>query len=131
MRWKMARLVSTALTITLSPGSVSTMSDALRAASVASSTAMPMSAFFRAGASFTPSPVIPHTWPFACRILTISYLCSGNTPANPSAFSTSSSTGTTVAALSPSRSRRPNSDADGCMFVPIPRRRPVSFAMAR
>nr|GMD32475.1 hypothetical protein ZEAMMB73_Zm00001d050215 [Ipomoea batatas] len=45
--------------ITLSPGSVRTMSEALRAASVASATAMPMSAFFNAGASFTPSPVIP------------------------------------------------------------------------
>ncbi|WRX26992.1 hypothetical protein QQP08_019479 [Theobroma cacao] len=49
-----------ALTITLSPGSVKTISDALRAASVASSTAIPMSAFLRAGASFTPSPVMPH-----------------------------------------------------------------------
>nr|GME20927.1 hypothetical protein CRG98_026008 [Ipomoea batatas] len=41
------------------PGSVKTISEALLAASVASATAMPMSAFFSAGASFTPSPVIP------------------------------------------------------------------------
>nr|GMD81971.1 hypothetical protein MIMGU_mgv1a017372mg [Ipomoea batatas] len=45
--------------ITLSPGSVSTMSEAPLAASVASATAIPISAFFKAGASFTPSPVIP------------------------------------------------------------------------
>ena len=45
----MALLVNTALTITLSPGSVKTMSDALLAASVASATAIPMSAFFNAG----------------------------------------------------------------------------------
>ncbi|KVH72628.1 hypothetical protein Ccrd_025584 [Cynara cardunculus var. scolymus] len=55
----MALLVSTALMITLSPGSVSTMSEAPLAASVASATAIPISAFFKAGASFTPSPVIP------------------------------------------------------------------------
>nr|CAB3467257.1 unnamed protein product [Digitaria exilis] len=98
-------LVSTALTITLSPGSVSTMSEALRAASVASSTAMPMSAFFNAGASLTPSPVMPQMWPRSWRRLTISYLCSGNTPANPSAFSMSSSMGMpfTVPFLSPRR----------------------------
>ena len=46
-----------ALTIVLSPGCVKTMSAAARAASVAPSTAMPMSARFSAGASFTPSPV--------------------------------------------------------------------------
>ncbi|CAN1166618.1 hypothetical protein LINPERHAP2_LOCUS26790, partial [Linum perenne] len=58
----MALLVSTALMMTLSPGSVKTMSDALLAASVASATAMPISAFFSAGASLTPSPVIPQMW---------------------------------------------------------------------
>jgi len=35
------------------------MDAAARAASVAPETAMPQSAFLRAGASFTPSPVIP------------------------------------------------------------------------
>ncbi len=39
------------------------MSAAARAASVAPSTAMPASACLRAGASFTPSPVIPTTCP--------------------------------------------------------------------
>ena len=45
------------------PGVVSTMSAAARAASVAPETAMPQSAFFSAGASFTPSPVMPTMWP--------------------------------------------------------------------
>ncbi|MFS7950778.1 hypothetical protein Hanom_Chr07g00587211 [Helianthus anomalus] len=72
----MALLVKTALTITLSPGSVKTISDAPRAASVASATAIPMSARFNAGASFTPSPVIPHICFRSCSFLTISYLCS-------------------------------------------------------
>jgi two-component system sensor histidine kinase BaeS len=39
------------------PGVSRTMSAALRAASVAPETATPASAFFKAGASFTPSPV--------------------------------------------------------------------------
>ncbi|WVZ73285.1 hypothetical protein U9M48_021611 [Paspalum notatum var. saurae] len=122
----MARLVSTALTMTLSPGSVSTMSDALRAASVASSTAMPMSAFFSAGASFTPSPVMPQMCFRSCSRFTISYLCSGNTPAKPSAFSISSSMSRPPMStlLSPSRV------VDGYMLLPMPRRRAVSLPMA-
>ena len=36
-----------------------------KAASVAPETAMPTSACFRAGASFTPSPVMPTMWPRA------------------------------------------------------------------
>ena len=48
------------------PGAVSTMSAAARAASVAPSTAMPIWAFLSAGASFTPSPVIPTVWPAPC-----------------------------------------------------------------
>lgn len=74
----MARLVKTALTITLNPGSVRTISEALRAASVESATAIPMSAFFKAGASFTPSPVIPQMCFLACNLFTISYLCSAS-----------------------------------------------------
>lgn len=62
--------------ITLRPGSVKTMSEAPRAASVESATAIPMSAIFSAGASFTPSPVIPQMCFFACSFFTISYLCS-------------------------------------------------------
>ena len=45
--------------ITDSPGATSTMEAAARAASVAPDTAKPQSAFFSAGASFTPSPVMP------------------------------------------------------------------------
>ena len=51
----MVLLVRTALMMTLSPGSVRTISEALLAASVASATTIPISAFFKAGASFTPS----------------------------------------------------------------------------
>ena len=77
--WNIARLVRTALIITLNPGSVNTISDALLAASVASATAIPISAFFKAGASFTPSPVIPQMCFFSCSLFTISYLCSEQT----------------------------------------------------
>lgn len=150
----MARLVRTALIITLRPGSVRTISEALRAASVASATAIPMSAFLSAGASLTPSPVIPQMCFLACRRLTISYLCSvqrntiqtkmcdntdqvsltqgirerpGKTPANPSAFSISSSMGR---AAIDSSLFWPSKADEGYMFVPIPRRRPVSFPIA-
>ena len=63
--------------MTESPGLKSTMSAADRAASVAPDTAMPQSAFFSAGASFTPLPVMPTTWPRFCKSSTIWYLCSG------------------------------------------------------
>ena len=45
------------------PEASRTMEAAARAASVAPETAMPQSAFFSAGASFTPSPVMPTMWP--------------------------------------------------------------------
>jgi len=41
--------------------------------------AIPISAFFTAGASFTPSPVIATTWPSACSALTSLSFCSGVT----------------------------------------------------
>ena len=41
--------------------------------------AHPMSAFFSAGLSFTPSPVIATTSPFFCQAVTILTLCSGDT----------------------------------------------------
>ena len=63
------------------------MEAAARAASVAPDTAMPQSAFFSAGASFTPSPVMPTMWPRFCRTSTMWNLCSGNTWAKPSALS--------------------------------------------
>ena len=44
--------------------------------------AQPMSAAFRAGASFTPSPVIATTQPRFCQAFTMRILCSGDTRAN-------------------------------------------------
>ena len=38
-------------------------------------TAMPISAAFRAGASLTPSPVMPTTWPLCCKARTMYSLC--------------------------------------------------------
>ncbi|KAJ8429069.1 hypothetical protein Cgig2_031360 [Carnegiea gigantea] len=55
---KITLLVSTALMMTLNPGSVRTISEVLHAASVASATAIPISAFLRARALFTPSPFL-------------------------------------------------------------------------
>ena len=43
--------------------------------------ATPISAFLRAGASFTPSPVIATMWPRFCQAFTIRILCSGDTRA--------------------------------------------------
>nr|CAO86540.1 unnamed protein product [Microcystis aeruginosa PCC 7806] len=43
--------------------------------------AMPISACFKAGASFTPSPVIATNLPFFCKARTIVNLCSGETRA--------------------------------------------------
>lgn len=51
----------------------------------------------------------------------------GNTPAKPSARSMSSSTGNEAIESSLCC---PSSDDDGYIFVPIPKRRPVSFAIA-
>ena len=100
------------------------MSAAARAASVAPDTAMPQSAFFRAGASLTPSPVIPTMWPRCCSTSTMWNLCSGNTWANPSAVSMDSATAAVSVFLtspSPVASR---------MFAPSPTAVAVSFAMA-
>ncbi|RUS15393.1 hypothetical protein BC937DRAFT_92523 [Endogone sp. FLAS-F59071] len=38
---------------------------------------IPISAIFKAGASFTPSPVIATTWPFAWKALMMAILCLG------------------------------------------------------
>ena len=111
--------------ITDSPGVVSTIDAAARAASVASETAMPQSAFFNAGASLTPSPVIPTMCPRFWRTSTMWNLCSGNTWAKPSARSMDSA----VVALS-SRVTSP-SPAASRMSVPIPSVLAVSRAMAR
>src|SRR5271155_1522400 len=83
----MRRLSLIASMITERPDARSTMSAAARAASVAPETAMPQFACLSAGASFTPSPVIPTIWPCFCSTSTMLYLSSGNTCAKPSAFS--------------------------------------------
>jgi hypothetical protein len=59
--WKIFRLPTMASMMAPRPSALSTMSEAARAASVAPATAIPMSARLSAGASFTPSPVIPGT----------------------------------------------------------------------
>jgi len=72
--------------ITDRPGVISTMSAAARAASVAPETAMPQSAFFNAGASFTPSA--RHADDVAALLQDVYNveLMFGNTWAKPSAF---------------------------------------------
>ncbi len=97
------------------------MSAADLAASVAPSTAIPASACFSAGASFTPSPVIATMWPFPWSSLTMRYLCSGNTSAKPSAFSITST------ACSSDNSVKLS---DEIMSVPSPTCWAISCAMA-
>ena len=63
MRWKTRRLVSIAGTTPPRPGVVSTMAAAALATSVAFATASPASAWRSAGASLTPSPLMPTTAP--------------------------------------------------------------------
>jgi hypothetical protein len=62
------------------PSVVSTRLAESFATSVAEATATPTSAWPGAGASFTPSPVIPTTWPASWSALTRVNLCSGSTP---------------------------------------------------
>ena len=107
--------------ITERPGFVRTTAAADFAASVAPATAIPQSAFFSAGASLTPSPVMQTMWPFFCRSSTILYLCSGKTSAKPSTLSIADSA---------SLSDLPRMDDDVTMLVPSPTSRATSFAMA-
>ena len=73
-----ARPSSTAASMELKLSSVSTMSAASLETSVpVIPMATPISACFNAGASFTPSPVMATTWPFACRARTSRIFCSG------------------------------------------------------
>ena len=72
-----------ASTIVTKLSSTSTISAAFLATSVPFfPIATPISAFFKAGASFTPSPVIATTFPLALKAFTILTLCSGETLAN-------------------------------------------------
>jgi hypothetical protein len=78
MLWKMPLPSSMALRMVLKSSSVRIMSAASLATSVPSlPMLMPMSAFFSAGASFTPSPVIATTSPRLCRAWMILSLWSG------------------------------------------------------
>ena len=71
---------STADTIVAKLSSVNITSAASLATSVPTfPIAHPISAVFNAGLSFTPSPVIATTSPFACHAFTIRTLCSGDT----------------------------------------------------
>ncbi len=76
---KMRRETKMPCTMVDRPGRVRMISAAARAASVAPCTATPTSARFKAGASFTPSPVIPVLYPSSRRHSTMRYLCSGYT----------------------------------------------------
>src|SRR5277367_5287037 len=100
------------------------MEAAARAASVAPETAKPQSAFFSAGASFTPSPVMPTMWPCFCSTSTMWNLCSGNTWAKPSASSIDLVTAAVSSLLESPRV------APSRMLVPIPRVLAVSLAIA-
>ncbi len=79
---KIARPSSTAATIDAKLSSDSTMSAASFETSVpVMPIATPMSAFFSAGASFTPSPVMATTAPERFSASTMRSLCSGSTRA--------------------------------------------------
>jgi hypothetical protein len=94
---------------------------------VAPDTAVPQSACFKAGASFTPSPVIATRCPRCCSALTMAYLCSGKTRANPSAASIASAIagGTWSGSMCGG-----NASAAGMMLVPSPSWRAISRAIA-
>ena len=70
---------STALTIIEKLSFNNTKSAVSLATSVPEPKATPISAFLRAGASFTPSPVIATTSPFFCQASIILVLCFGST----------------------------------------------------
>ncbi len=77
---KMPRPSSTAATMLAKLSSVSVIAAASLATSVpAIPIATPMSAFFSAGASLTPSPVIATTWPLRCSASTTRSLWAGDT----------------------------------------------------
>ena len=73
--------------------------------------ATPMSAFFSAGASLTPSPVMDTILPFLCQASTIRILFSGDTLAYTDILLTLSSSSLSVSASSsaPVRARSPSS----------------------
>ncbi len=78
-----------------------TMSAVSAATSVPAPMAMPRSAVARAGASFTPSPVMATRSPLSCSSLTLSALRSGGTSAKNSSRPSSSATEAATRLLSP------------------------------
>uniref|UniRef100_A0A7C9DQT5 Uncharacterized protein n=1 Tax=Opuntia streptacantha TaxID=393608 RepID=A0A7C9DQT5_OPUST len=70
---------ATAATMVAKLSSANTISEALLATAVPEPIAMPISAFFNAGASFTPSPVIATTSFWFCKASTSILLCDGST----------------------------------------------------
>mmetsp|Transcript_4027 Transcript_4027/g.5661 ORF Transcript_4027/g.5661 Transcript_4027/m.5661 type:complete len:210 (+) Transcript_4027:444-1073(+) len=129
MRAKIMRETWMASTMVMSPSWVSTRSAAARAASVAPATAMPMSAFLSAGASLTPSPVMPHMYPFRRSASTRMNLCSGNTWAKPLLSMICCAISSMLAGSSPS-GPRPGRPSQPRMLSPMPSCRAVSRAMA-
>mmetsp|Transcript_12054 Transcript_12054/g.21489 ORF Transcript_12054/g.21489 Transcript_12054/m.21489 type:complete len:240 (-) Transcript_12054:1514-2233(-) len=129
MRAKIMRETWMASTMVIRPSCVSTMSAAARAASVAPATAMPMSAFLSAGASLTPSPVMPHMNPLRRSASTRMNLCSGNTCAKPLHSMICAAISSMLSGSSPSgpMSGRPSQPR---MLSPMPSCRAVSRAMA-
>ena len=79
---KMPRPSSTAATMEAKLSSVRVIAAASLVTSVpVMPMATPMSAFFSAGASLTPSPVIATKWPLLCQAVTTRSLCAGETRA--------------------------------------------------
>ena len=111
----------TAATIVVKLSSVITMSEAFFVTSVPLlPMAMPISAVFMLGASFTPSPVMATTFPFSFKYETMAFLCRGVTRANTvQRFTTSLH----CAGVSPSSS----SPEMTCSSLPA---MPAFFAMA-
>mmetsp|Transcript_26464 Transcript_26464/g.54173 ORF Transcript_26464/g.54173 Transcript_26464/m.54173 type:complete len:289 (+) Transcript_26464:1092-1958(+) len=130
MREKISRLIMMASIMTERPGAVSTMSAAAAAVSVAPWTAIPTSARLRAGASLTPSPVMPTTHPRWRRASMMRNLCSGNTCAKPDTFSIISPySAPSVLGMALVVSTMGSASAFK-MSVPMPSWRAVSLAMA-
>uniref|UniRef100_A0A1A9ZV03 Uncharacterized protein n=1 Tax=Glossina pallidipes TaxID=7398 RepID=A0A1A9ZV03_GLOPL len=85
-RPSMARPSSTAATMEEKLSSANTISAADLATAVPEPIAIPISAFFKAGASFTPSPVIAEISFMLCKYSTILDLCWGSTRENKRAL---------------------------------------------
>ena len=113
---------STAFTIDAKLSSVSTISEASLATSVpVIPIATPISEFFKAGASFTPSPVIATTWPLFFKAFKILTLCSGLTLAHITILSTilSSSSSLNLSNSSPLKALSPSLNNPNSFVIAI------------